>query len=44
MNNITGLKDRIAKFIHDYETKGPKEEGLGPKEAADRLSTFKGEY
>jgi hypothetical protein len=43
MNNIENLRQRIAKFIHEYETDGPKKEGLGPKEAADRLSSFKTE-
>jgi len=41
MNNIDNLRTRIEKFINEYETDGPKKEGLGPKEAANRLSSFK---
>ena len=44
MNNIENLRQRIAQFIHEYETDGPKKEGIEPKETTDRLLSLKTEY
>jgi dynein heavy chain len=44
LNNISQLKKKIQSFKNDYEQNGPKQEGLEPKVAANRLSRFKEEY
>lgn len=44
LSNIVELKSKITSFKTDYENNGPKQEGLEPKVAANRLSRFKEEY
>lgn len=41
LGNIKQLKEKIIVFKREYETKGPKQEGLEPKIAANLLTSFK---
>jgi len=43
LSNISELGTKIQNFKKDYDLNGPKQEGLEPKVAANRLSRFKEE-
>ena len=44
IENVALFQLDCDQFCSDYQTKGPMEEGLSPREASDRLEAFQSQF
>ena len=44
IENVALFQLDCDQFCQDYQTKGPMEEGLSPREASDRLEAFQSQF